>query len=312
MSSPLAVAEDTAAPAKALALAPRPIEGSAKARNYRIPPVTARFKLGHEITDEQRAFLDAYGFLVFEKVATQGEVDTITGEADRIAERWLAEGRESVYGIPLFVGRGLDGGPFIQRLPFSSMFSDGIKQFVRDARFEPVRTLIGADARVGDQEKDGVVINRYVNVPGSVYPRLGWHTDGLRDIFYGRRPKRMLNIGLHLDHCTRANGGLRILPGTHEQSLWKMATYKPYFVSHGPDPMEVCVETEPGDLTVHDGRAWHRVAQSPNIGESSVRRTMYVPYLTDTYQPKSDESPTPAYHKWFAWWRRVNAPKDGK
>ena len=45
--------------------------------------------------------------------------------------------------------------------------------------------------------------NRYLNVPGSVYPRLGWHTDGLRDLFYGRMPQEMLNIGLHLDRCTR-------------------------------------------------------------------------------------------------------------
>jgi phytanoyl-CoA hydroxylase len=270
MSSPVAPlnAPDQDAQQRALAVAPRPIEGSAKARGYRIPPVTARFKLGTEITDEQRAFLDAYGFLVFEKVATQGEVDTILEETDRIGEAWVREGRESVYGIPLFVGRGLDGGPFVQRLPFTSMFSDAIKRFVRDQRFEPVRTLIGADARVGDQEKDGVVMNRYVNVPHSVYPRLGWHTDGLRDVFYGRRPKRMLNVGLHFDRVTRHDGGLRILPGTHEQSLWKTATHKLYFVSHAPDPLEICVETEPGDLTVHDGRAWHRVAQSPNIGVS--------------------------------------------
>ena len=36
-----------------------------------------------------------------------------------------------------------------------------------------------------------VVCNRFVNSPGSVYPRLGWHTDGLRDLFYGRLPGPM-------------------------------------------------------------------------------------------------------------------------
>jgi ectoine hydroxylase-related dioxygenase (phytanoyl-CoA dioxygenase family) len=305
MSSPLAAPVQPTDAQPTLTLAPRPIEGSARARNYQIPPVTTRFKLGNEITDEQRAFLDAYGFLVFERVATQGEVDTILEEADRIGRQWVSEGRESVYGIPLFVGRGLDGGDFVQRLPFTSMFSEPIRRFVRDARFEPVRTLIGADARVGDQEKDGVVMNRYVNIPGSVHPRLGWHTDGLRDVFYGRRPRRMLNVGLHFDRVTSRDGGLRILPGTHEQSMWKTVTHKLYFVSHAPDPLEICVETEPGDLTVHDGRAWHRVAQSPNIGASSVRRSMYVPYLTDAYQPKSEDSSTPAYHHLFAWWRKL-------
>jgi hypothetical protein len=27
-----------------------------------------------------------------------------------------------------------------------------------------------------------------------------------------------------------------------------------------------------------------------------MRRSMYVPYLTDAYQPKSEESKTPLYH----------------
>jgi hypothetical protein len=184
----------------------------------------------------------------------------------------------------------------IQRFPFTSLFSDVIRDFVRDERFAPVRGLVGAETRVGDEEKDGVVINRYINVPGSVYPRLGWHTDGLRDLFYGRMPQRMLNVGLHFDRIKRADGGLRILPGTHNQGFASFLMKKPYFISHTPDPREVVVETEPGDLTVHDGRLWHRVQQSPHTGWRSLRRSMYVPYLTDAYQPKGERSKTPLYH----------------
>jgi ectoine hydroxylase-related dioxygenase (phytanoyl-CoA dioxygenase family) len=155
---------------------------------------------------------------------------------------------------------------------------------------------VGEGARVGDDEKDGVVINRYVNEPGSVYPRLGWHTDGLRDLFYLRMPGPMLNIGLHLDKCTRENGGLRLIPGSHRQGFLSMCFRKPYFVSHAPDRDEVAVETEPGDLTVHDGRLWHRVAVSTRTGPASLRRSMYVPYLTGPYEPKTESSKTPLYH----------------
>ena len=147
------------------------------------------------------------------------------------------------------------------------------------------------------------MVNRYLNVPGSVYPRLGWHTDGLRDLFYGRMPQQMLNIGLHLDRCTRDNGGLRLIPGSHTQGFLSMCFRKPYFVSHRPDPAELCVETEPGDLTVHDGRLWHRVARSTLNGAASLRRSMYLPYLTGPYEPKSDDSPTPAYHRVGEWLR---------
>jgi hypothetical protein len=258
-------------------------------------PITTRFKLGTEITREQRAFLDEHGFLVFERVAKPREVETIIAEIDRIEQDWLREGRESVNGIPLFAGKKKDGARLIQRFPFTSLFSDEIERFVRDDRFLPVRGLIGNDTRVGDEEKDGVVFNRYLNMPGSARPNLGWHTDGLRDLFYLRMPKQMLNVGLHFDTCTKDTGGLRILPGTHRQGFLSMCFKKPYFVSNRPDPNEIAVETERGDLTVHDGRTWHRVEGSPFVGPKSLRRSMYVPYLTDAYQPKSESSKTPIY-----------------
>jgi ectoine hydroxylase-related dioxygenase (phytanoyl-CoA dioxygenase family) len=266
-------------------------------------PLTTRFTLGATLTDEQRAFLDRHGFLHFARVATPDEVAMIAGEMDRIEAEWRAAGRTRVFGIPLFFGTDHDGTPFLQRLAFTSVFSEKIRAFVRDPRFTPILALVGADARIGDAEKDGVVINRYLNVPGSVYPRLGWHTDGLRDLFYGRMPQRMLNIGLHLDRCTRDNGGLRLIPGSHTQGFWSMCFRKPYFVSHGEDPGEICVETEPGDLTVHDGRLWHRVARSQHTGAASLRRSMYLPYLTGPYEPKSDDSPTPFYHRLGEWVR---------
>jgi phytanoyl-CoA hydroxylase len=266
-------------------------------------PLTTRFTLGPAITAEQREFLSEHGFLVFDQVARPDEIAMLSEEMERIQAQWLAEKRTRVYGIPLFFGKDHEGKPFLQRLAFTSIFSERIRAFVRDPRFAPILGLIGADARVGDAEKDGVVINRFMNVPGSVYPRLGWHTDGLRDLFYGRMPQEMLNIGLHLDRVTAAEGGLRLIPGSHRQGFWSMCFRKAYFISHAPDPAEVCVETMPGDLTVHDGRLWHRVAQSPHTGLASLRRSMYLPYLTGPYEPKSDESPTPAYHRVAEWLR---------
>lgn len=266
-------------------------------------PLTTRFTLGPAITPEQRAFLAEHGFLVFDQVARPDEIAMLIEEMERIQAQWLAEKRTRVFGIPLFFGKDHEGKPFLQRLAFTSVFSERIRAFVRDPRFAPILDLIGKDARVGDAEKDGVVINRFMNVPGSVYPRLGWHTDGLRDLFYGRMPQEMLNIGLHLDRCTADNGGLRLIPGSHRQGFWSMCFRKPYFISHAPDPAEVCVETMPGDLTVHDGRLWHRVAQSPRTGLASLRRSMYLPYLTGPYEPKSDDSPTPAYHRVAEWLR---------
>ncbi len=277
-----------------------------------LPPVTTRFQLGATISEEQNRFLDHYGFLHFERVASADEIAMIAAELERIQAAWIAEGRRFVFGIPLFIGKDPDGKPFLQRFAFTSVFSEPVRVFVRDARFEPVRQLIGVDARIGDAEKDGVVVNRYVNVPGSAYPRLGWHTDGLRDIFYGRMPVQMLNIGLHLDDCAADNGGLRLIPGSHKQGFWDTCFRKLYFLAHAPDPAEIVVETQAGDLTVHDGRLWHRVAQSSRTGWPSLRRSMYVPYLTGPFEPKSDASLTPPYHhvgRLIRWWKGARAPQ---
>ena len=99
-----------------------------------------------------------------------------------------------------------------------------------------------------------------------------------------------------------------MIPGSQDQGFWDMCFRKLYFLSHAPDAAEICVETEAGDLTVHDGRLWHRVAQSSHVGAPSLRRSMYLPYLTGPFEPKSDESTTPAYHR-IGEWLRGGAPK---
>ena len=259
-------------------------------------PLGTKFTLGPTITDEQKLFLDKWGYLHFEQVATQEEVSTLLSEMKRIEAMFYEQKTKKVNGVPVFYGRQVDGSPLAQRLPFTSTFSEFIRNFVRDSRFEPIRLLFDPDARVGDEEKDGVVMNQYINIPGSIYRKLGWHNDALRDVFYGRVPDRMLNVGIHLDDITEQDGGLRLIPGTQNIGLLKMAFGKAHFVSHGKHKNEITVETKAGDLTVHDGRMWHRVAQSQNRGNPSFRRTMFVPYVTGPYEPKDENSKTAGYH----------------
>lgn len=259
-------------------------------------PLDTRFQLGSSITDEQAGFFDLHGFLVFDRVASGDEVAMIKDELARIQDVWRQEDRREVNGIPIFWGKDLDGEPLVQRFTFTSTFSDRIKDFVTDSRFEPIRQLVGPDARIGHTEMDGVVVNRNLNVPGSAYPRLGWHTDGLRDLAYLRLPQAMFNVGLHLDRVDRARGGLRLIPGSHKQGFLAMCFRKPYFVWHREDPAEICVETQPGDLTVHDGRLWHRVAASTVTGAESLRHSMYVPYQTGPPVIRDASSGTPIYH----------------
>jgi phytanoyl-CoA hydroxylase len=287
------------------------LDSAAAARIADVLPASTRFRLRAETTPIQKAFLAKHGYLVYDRVASRTEIETILAEVDRVERELLDAGTRQIFGVPVWFGFDPDGNDYLFRMGFTSVMSEYLAKFVRDRRFEPVRKLIGDDARIGDREKDGVVFNRYVRAEGSLRPDLGWHTDALRDVVYNwAMPGPMLNIGLHFDRIRPEDGGLRLIPGTHTQSAWSTLFRKVHFYSSAADPHEIMVETWPGDLTVHDGRMWHRVQGSPATGWKSLRRSMYVPYVVDGYAPKDANSRTPLYMRFFDAIMRYRANRD--
>lgn len=260
--------------------------------------LTKHFTLGAQLTPEQLNYFDKNGIIQFRRFVDRIAVVDLLMELRAVEDYLLSKNITKVNGIPLKFGRDIDGSIFIQRIAFASQYSHALRSFLRDPRLAALTALLGDyEGRIGENEKDGLVVNHYVNTPNSAFRQLGWHTDSPRDLFLGHRILPMLNVGLHLDDCAYANGGLRVLPGTHKQGLFRLLFKKKYFVDNNPDEKEVGFDISAGDLTVHDGRLWHRVAQSPLQGEKSRRRVMYIPIITGAYQPKTADSRTPFYHK---------------
>jgi len=255
------------------------------------------FTLTGALTQEQRAFFETNGFIHFKQFLTPETVQEIVQASEAVQQKWIAEGVEKVNGVPIKYGKDLDGNTIVQRFAFINQHSPVLAEVLRDSRLQALLELIGPDARIGAHEKDGMVFNHYVNGPLSKFTQLGWHTDGLRDLFYGGRLNPMLNVGLHLSTQRPENGGLRIIPGTHHQSLSSLLFRKLYFLDHRPDPKEVAILPAAGDLTVHDGRLWHRVAKSQRTGEESRRRVIYVPLIAGKYEPRNEYSPTLFYQR---------------
>lgn len=270
-------------------------------KNHTVNGAYPHFKLGLKLTEEQKNFFDTYGFLHFKNFVDAETVKAMLAESVRIQNEWISEDRKSVNGVPIKYGTDVDGKRIVQRFAFLNQFSELFQNFLKDDRLKSLFELVGMpDSRVGEVEKDGLVFNHYVNSSESNFSQLGWHTDALRDIFYGNKIMPMLNVGLHLDYSSTDNGGLRILPGTHNKGIRTLLFKKVYFLSNKPDKKELGLNVEPGDLTVHDGRLWHRVAQSPHIGEKSRRRVMYVPIITGKYQPRTEESKPLFYQRLMA------------
>ena len=256
------------------------------------------FILGDQLTQEQIDFFDRNGVLLFRGFLSESQVALCLSEVHRIERAWLSEGREKINGIPLKFGKDENGNKMIQRACFLSLYSKPLHHLLQDARLTALLQLMRPfQGRISEAEKDGLVFNHFVRTHNSTFTQMGWHTDSPRDIFLGQRIKPMLNVGIHLDNCPMENGGLRVIAGSHKQGTLKMLFAKRYFVDNNPDPREAGFDIHAGDLSVHDGRIWHRVQQSPNIGEKSRRRVMYIPIITGKYMPRDEESKTPLYHR---------------
>lgn len=260
--------------------------------------LTQKFTLGEKLTEEQKSFFNRYGFIHFESFLSPEQTQGLLKAVQDVEKQWIHEGLTKVNGTPIKFGKDENGNQIVQRFAFTSLYSSHIHELLRDKRINALKQLVGGgEARIAENEKDGVVVNHFVNTGESNYSKLGWHTDGLRDLFNGYKLEPMLNVGIYLDDSTLEKGGLRILPGTHNQSLYHLLFKKRYFIDNNPDKEEIAVVAKAGDLTVHSGRIWHRVALSALQGLPSKRRVMYFPIIKGKYRPKSEKTRTPFYHK---------------
>lgn len=259
--------------------------------------IDQKFILGDQLTSKQRAFFNEFGFIHFQHVLNRNEIDQMIAAVQDLERAWIEEDVTKVNGIPIKYGKDETGNRIVQRFAFASMHSEILHRYLQDKRLQVLKGFLPKESRIVENEKDGLVINHYVNTGESNYTKLGWHTDCLRDIFQGFHIDPMLNIGTSLDDSPKEKGGLRVIPGSHKQGAFDLLFRKRYFVDNNPDKNEFILETDAGDITVHHGRLWHRVALSQLTGAESRRRVMYFPIISGKYKPKTENSKTPIYHK---------------
>jgi ectoine hydroxylase-related dioxygenase (phytanoyl-CoA dioxygenase family) len=259
--------------------------------------INQQFNLGSCVTNEQLDYFNEFGFIHFKNFLSKVEVDEIIGRLQCLEQKWVHAQTTKVNGIPLKFGYDHKGDKIVQRFAFANRYDDYLNHFMHDSRFELLKKFLPhANARIAHEEKDGLVVNHYISTQQSEFTQMGWHTDEVRDLFTVGKINPMLNIGISLDDSFKEKGGLKVIPGSHRQSLLGVLFKKRYFRDHAPDKNEISIETSAGDLTVHSGRIWHRVAPSSVVGEASRRRVMYFPIVTGKYKKRSEESNTPLYH----------------
>jgi hypothetical protein len=253
------------------------------------------FELDERLTAEQLDFLETYGFIRFKRFVPREKARALYEAVLEIDRELVAKGVEQLKGIPLIFGKRSDGTRYLQRIPFASLQHPALHELLQDRRFQGILETAGPGYRIAEDERDGMVVNRFRNEEGAKFKRLGWHTDSLRDVFYLEKPRRYLNVGFYFSDSPLEVGGLRVLPCTHHQPISSMVMRKIHFLDDRPDPYELAIVAEAGDLTIHDGRMWHRTATATVVGDRSERCVSYLPLMDGPIKRKHEGSATPFY-----------------
>lgn len=253
------------------------------------------FRLDERVMPEHVDFLETYGFIRFKGFLPRSRANELYVALNEMTADLVRRGVTEMNGVPLITGKRDDGSPYYGRIPFASLNHPEYKRYIQDPRFQSIIDVLAPGFRIGEEERDGLVVNRFRNEQGAKYKNLGWHTDSLRDIAYLEKPRRYLNVGFSITDSPMRVGGLRVLPCTHNQPVAAMLFQKAHFLDMKPDENELAVETEAGDLTIHDGRMWHRTALAECYGDASERCVMYLPLMDGPIVRKNAKSKTPFY-----------------
>src|ERR1041384_5289902 len=125
-----------------------------------------RFALGDKLTPEQMEFFQTNGFILFKNFINSGTVKTFISEIDKVSKDLLSRKVEFINGIPLKFGNDEKGDRMIQRFVFASQCSPLFSEFLKDPRLQVLIDLLAPyDGRIGEYEKDGLVINYYKRTP---------------------------------------------------------------------------------------------------------------------------------------------------
>ncbi len=208
-------------------------------------------------------FFARAGFVHLRGVFAAAEVDDLAAEVERlVAAARPGDGRS-------WWATRADGTEVCCRVTYTTLTSERVAALATDDRFRALHAL-GPPGLVPTLDcLDGFAA--VIKQPGAVegLADLPWHQDcGL-----GGHPVLCpgLQIGIQLDAATAAAGQLRFLAGSQGTSCHQL---------HAADEARlpvVAVDTEPGDVTIHDPHALH-AAPSPT-GTGPGRRALYASFV---------------------------------
>jgi hypothetical protein len=226
--------------------------------------------------EEMRHFFEVAGYVLIKAVFTPEEIERYGAEIEFAREQTTPEDPLSWWSVTA------EGETVITRINYLGRHSEVLAELAHDPRLARFAQLGGPDLRVCEDRLDGpmVFIKNSNVVKGN--GDLAWHIDPT----LGGRPVicPYIQAGIQLDHANPANGQLLVMAGSHRYVkhayAWGEETGLPV----------VAIETEPGDLTIHDGYALHTTP--PPTADGAGRRALYYKFA----EPKTFDWVPSGFH----------------
>jgi ectoine hydroxylase-related dioxygenase (phytanoyl-CoA dioxygenase family) len=218
------------------------------------------FRFSGSVTQEQRAFYEHHGFLVYRGVFDADDVQVIKADAERLEADTLAgnipaEHRDKVL-VPSYDKHGQAS---LHRLPYFTMHCPSTRELVEKRGLDALGPgLLGRPTWRFEDSIDGAVWQMKRRKHSS-YSALDWHLDFPHD----HPVAPLVNVGIYLDAATTQNGCLVVVPGSHR------------FPARRLEPLGLPVAVDAGDVICHANNIFHH--SGPVLDETS-RATLYLYY----------------------------------
>jgi hypothetical protein len=214
---------------------------------------------------ELAAQLQTTGYLHVTGVFSAAEMVEANHEVDRLAS--LARpGDDQSWWVT-----DEDGSPALCRLVYTTLRSPLLAEMEADPRVRRLGKLLDQELEAAPDRMEGSAV--LIKVPGRTggLSNIPWHQDCGTGGHAVICPS--VAVGIQLTGSDAATGNLRVVPGSHGQTLeygWQ---------DRLADVPVISIDTAPGDVTVHIGDLMHA---SPRPTGSGRRRTMYVTFYPPT------------------------------
>ncbi len=219
----------------------------------------------HDDPAEMRHFLEEAGFLHLEGVFTEGEMDAVSRDMDRLSPEYAPDDGRSWWATTA------EGTQRLVRMQGFETCSDATRALLDDERFVAIGAIPGDDHCFADYAQALIkpvgVVEGISDVP--------WH----KDCSLGRHSYDCcsMTVGLSVTGADATSGQLRVVAGSHRVLVW------PTFMGKVTGLPEIDLPTATGDVTVHLSCTKH-MSQPPVDRE---RRVVYTGFRLPPSDPEA-------------------------